>query len=122
MKPEGPAQREQKPRIEDGHCGALSPAPKGIGAHRIRSHAGDSAERKKEPLQPFVASATQQDRRGKNHKNPRRNNVRNRERGVRREDCIEVPYRRTAASGTDQCEEPPDHGGEGDDNANPKPC
>src|SRR6185437_2032125 len=67
----GPPQREQKPGVEDKDRRALDPAADCEGAHRIRGQAGNEAERKEEPFDPFVHGGAKQHERSEDHENGR---------------------------------------------------
>src|SRR5579885_818785 len=121
-KPICTAQREQEPGVEDKDGGALHPAADGPVAHCVGGGASNRSEGKEEPLQPFAASAAQQDSGGEQHEDGRRNDVHYSQGGVRGKGRVERRHlRRAAVRRTDQLDKSADNNGDGDNDAEPEP-
>jgi hypothetical protein len=91
-------------------------------AHCVGGRAGNRSEGKEEPIQPFAASAAQQDSGGDKHEDGRRNDVHRSQHRVRRKGRVERRHlRRAALRGPDQLDKSAENDADGDNDAEPEP-
>ena len=89
-KPVGTKQREQKKGVEEQHCRPLYPSADRIHAHGIGGQSDYQAEREQQALRPNCLGRLPENHKRRNqHKGQGRQNVRQRQRHMRREEGVE---------------------------------